>query len=140
MPSNRALHSSVISLQSDLPFLLGRRAVVPNTATKPLTTTATSNNLDKIATTALKAKAVEISKSASGQSSNAQQNSTTSTPSSVSAKDTFSTWRQTEHWSDGIVRPSTQEMRSAPSPHWATLPRGVVPGVGRPQQQASPGK
>ncbi|KAF2209016.1 hypothetical protein CERZMDRAFT_100774 [Cercospora zeae-maydis SCOH1-5] len=162
MPSsNRTLHSSIISLQTDLPFILGRKSVVaPSPATKqPLTTatTATSNNnnnLDKIATTALRAKAVQNSKSASGQSSNAQQrqqrqqqNSPSSTSnSSVSTNDTFSTWRQTQHWSDGIVRPPTQEFSrsSVASPHYwmkaSFVPGGVGGQMGVGQQHGGLGR
>lgn len=160
MPTKKALQSSVLSLQSDMPFLLGRKAV--STTSTPTVTAATRpaaatiNSLDKIATTALKAKALEqksSSKSSSSTSNASQQLQQTPIP------ETFRAWRvtQPQHWSDGLIRPPSQliepttgtgtaataNTRSAPSPHWARMPvpvRGAVGSGSGSQQQQVMGK
>ncbi|KAI5360302.1 hypothetical protein Slin15195_G121640 [Septoria linicola] len=136
-----------------MPFLLGRKAV--STTSQPIASAATRpaaaaiNSLDRIATTALKAKALE-QKSSSPRSSTSTAATTESQQQHIPTPETFRTWRvtQPQHWSDGLIRPPSQlieattgtgtaaaNTRAVASPHWARLPlRGVV-GSGSGRQQ-----
>lgn len=121
MSSNKALQASVLSLQSDVPFMLGRRA-----ASKPVTTT--SNNLDKVATTALKAKALASQSSTHAAVSSVKQQLSMQAPVSSGPP----------HWSQGLVRPPRQQAELYwPSPHYWTPSSKVDLSASNPGTSAS---